>query len=140
MNLLRPHNAEGPKSYNMLRISYLSITAVAALLLLPNCSKEPSAPDVPVISTLPVSNITMFAAQGGGDITHNGSTAIMTRGLVWSILENPTIELNNGITAEGSGKVLFESQLTGLIQNTTYYVKAYAGNGLSITYGQQEEF
>lgn len=50
-----------------------------------------------------------------------------SRGVVWSTSQNPTVELLTK-TNDGSGNGQFSSTVTGLEQNTTYYVRAYATN------------
>lgn len=41
---------------------------------------------------------------------------------------------------DGNGTGLFQSNITNLQPNTTYYLRAYATNEAGIAYGQQEEF
>lgn len=96
--------------------------------------------DFPQLSTSSVNNINTTSAQSGGNITNQGSSSITNRGIVWSIHSNPTLENNWGYTENGSGTGTYTSQMTGLIPNTLYYVKAYAINDDGISYGQQETF
>jgi hypothetical protein len=56
---------------------------------------------------------------------------------VWSTSQTPTTSNNQGITSNGTGTGSFSSNLTGLTANTTYYVRAYATNSISTTYGNQ---
>jgi hypothetical protein len=96
--------------------------------------------DLPVLTTLLPSNITYNSAESGGNISSQGSSAIIKRGIVWDIRENPTIDKNWGYTENGTGIGSFVSLLTGLSPNTTYYVRSYAINSDGIEYGQNASF
>lgn len=95
---------------------------------------------VPVVETTTVSNIKITMAICGGNITDDGLQDITQKGVVWSTLENPTIEVNNGITNEGTGNGIFESNVTHLKSGTTYYVRSYAKNAMGVSYGAQKSF
>jgi len=98
-----------------------------------------SAPgQLPTISTNSVSNITQTSAISGGNITSQGSSAVTARGVCWSISQNPTIA--NSHTTDGSGTGSFTSNITGLVANTPYYVRAYATNNVGTAYGNQSSF
>ncbi len=92
----------------------------------------------PTVSTSSISDITANSATGGGNVTSQGSTPVTSRGICWSISQNPTI--SNSKTIEGSGTGSFTSLMTGLSPSTKYYVKAYAINSIGAGYGQQVEF
>jgi uncharacterized protein (TIGR02145 family) len=93
---------------------------------------------LPTITTSEVSAITATSASCGGDITFNGGADIQERGVCWSITMNPTIENNK--TFEGFATGEYTSLLTGLTENTTYYVRAFASNSKGVAYGQQKVF
>lgn len=95
-------------------------------------------PTAPVVVTLPVTGITHNSAIAGGDVTSSGGIALSARGICYSIVPNPTI--SDAFTNEGTAIGSFSSTLTGLDDNTTYYVKAYATNNLGISYGAEEVF
>lgn len=92
----------------------------------------------PVLTTNNVTNITAFAATGGGIITNEGGAAVIIRGVCWSTSKNPTIA--DGKTTNGSGTGNFTSSVTGLTQNTTYYLRAYATNDKGTGYGSEVSF
>ncbi len=92
----------------------------------------------PGLTTSEVTNITATAATSGGNITFNGGLAVTTRGVCWSISENPTIL--NDKTTDGSGSGIFSSNLTNLQSGKTYYVRAYATNATGTAYGTQVIF
>ena len=54
--------------------------------------------------------------------------------------ENPTVEMYDGITYDGSGTGQFTSNLVNLYGQTTYYVRAWAQNEAGISYGDQLSF
>lgn len=90
---------------------------------------------VPTVTTRPISEITFTTAKSGGDITSDGGAAVSAKGIVWGTAENPTLE--NSRTLAGSGSEGFDSNLTGLTDGTTYYVRAYATNSSGTAYGNQ---
>lgn len=94
---------------------------------------------LPVITTIGISNITQNTASSGGNITSDGGGAITARGVVWSTTQNPTIALSTK-TTDGSGSGVFTSNITNLTPNTTYYVRAYATNSVGTAYGNDEIF
>jgi len=93
----------------------------------------------PTLSTASPTNITQTTTQSGGNITSDGGAAITSRGVVWDTNPNPTIALNTK-TIDGTGSGIFTSQITGLKENTTYYVRAYATNSVGTAYGNQLTF
>ena len=92
----------------------------------------------PTVTTTMPTKITMTSAISGGKVTKG--TNITSRGLVWSITQNPTIESNQNFTANGSGAGEFSSNLTGLSPNTNYFIRAYAANNVGTSYGSQLSF
>jgi len=85
-----------------------------------------------------VVNITATSAASGGNVTHDGNHKVTARGVCWSTSQNPTI--NDQKTIDGSGIGSFTSNITGLSQGTTYYVRAYTTNGVGTAYGEQITF
>jgi hypothetical protein len=65
----------------------------------------------------------------------------MERGVVWSTLDTPTVDTNEGKAVHTvSSTGTFESSITGLELGKTYNVRAYAQNIVGIAYGGQETF
>ena len=93
---------------------------------------------VPIVTTSTVSNITSTEASCGGVVTSNGGANVTMRGVCWSMTPNPTVTDN--LTVDGTGTGTFTSLLTNLVENTTYYVRAYATNSIGIAYGQEVSF
>lgn len=89
------------------------------------------------IKTLFVSDITQTKATCGGNIMSRYGN-IVERGVCWSTKQNPTITDSKSSDGEGIG--VYTSNLTGLLKDTTYYVRAYANNGEEIIYGNEVNF
>jgi hypothetical protein len=85
-----------------------------------------------------VSSITNTSASSGGAVTSNGGAALSAWGVCWSTSANPT--LANSLLQNTVSSVGFSSALSGLTQNTTYYVRAYATNSAGTAYGNQVSF
>jgi len=88
------------------------------------------------LSTASVSAITTNSAISGGNITTDGGSPVTARGVCWSTSQNPTILNSKSIDGNGVGS--FTSSITGLLPGTTYYVRAYATNGIGTAYGTQQ--
>lgn len=93
---------------------------------------------LPTVITSEVINVTRDYAECGGNVTDDGGMQVTFRGVCWSTSSNPTI--NDDHTIDGSGAGEFTSNLTDLMPNTTYYVRAYATNGIGIGYGNEMIF
>lgn len=93
---------------------------------------------VPAVTTAEVSEITGSSAKCGGNVTSDGGFAVTARGVCWSTSPNPTV--SDSHTTDGSGMGSFTSSITGLTENTTYYVRAYATNSAGTSYGEQKSF
>ena len=90
-----------------------------------------------VISTESVTAYS-HSAVVGGNITDDGGGTITSRGVCWSRINPPTIADNTTISGTGVGT--FTTTLTGLEDNVTYYVAAYAFNEAGLRYGNTVEF
>ncbi|MDI1317426.1 DUF1566 domain-containing protein [Flavobacterium sp.] len=91
------------------------------------------------ITTTSLSSISQTTASSGGTITSNGGATITAKGVCWSSTTS-TPTTSNSITNNGTGSTSYSSSLTGLIANTTYYVRAYATNSLGTAYGNTLTF
>ncbi|MGE4586501.1 MAG: SusF/SusE family outer membrane protein [Mangrovibacterium sp.] len=95
-------------------------------------------PVVPTLTTAEITEITGNSATGGGEVTVSGGAEVTVRGVVFGIEPAPTVD--NGKTEDDKGTGAFESKLTGLLGNTTYYVRAYATNSAGTGYGPEVSF
>jgi uncharacterized protein (TIGR02145 family) len=98
-----------------------------------------SKPDTKaMVYTEEVTGVTTNSAETGGDVSDDGGASVTLRGVCWNTSGNPTIYDNK--TTDGSGTGSYTSSITGLSENTTYYVRAYATNSVGTAYGNQREF
>ena len=95
-------------------------------------------PSIPSVITNSISNYTHNSATCGGNVTNDGGATITQKGVCWSTSQNPTI--NNNKTIDGNGIGGYVSNITGLNESTTYYVRAYAVNNAGVGYGSQISF
>jgi hypothetical protein len=65
-----------------------------------------------------------------------GGAMVLAYGICWKESANPTIADSH--TVDGSGEGNFNSQMTGLVDYHTYYVKAYATTATGTFYGNQQ--
>ena len=90
---------------------------------------------VAVVVTDSVYNITAHTAKCRAHVVSDGGFAVTKRGICWSNRPDPTIDDN--ITEEGSGLGEYTATLKDLVENTTYYVRAYSTNSTATAYGEQ---
>ena len=113
----------------------LSIIFVA--LSLSGCSKEDELSQVPEVITFSVSDVSYQSATCGGYVNSN-EMSITSQGICWSTKPIPTIadSLYNAGNENGS----FTIAINNLKPDSTYYVRAYASNGINTTYGSTMKF
>lgn len=90
------------------------------------------------VTTAQVTNIAQTTATGGGNVTDDGGSSVTERGVCWSTSHNPTTSSSHANSGTGTG--LFTVNMTGLTENTTYYVRAYATNSTETAYGNEVNF
>ncbi|WP_353076723.1 FISUMP domain-containing protein [Flavobacterium sp.] len=94
---------------------------------------------LPTLSTTPANLISTTSVKSGATIFGNGGSPITVSGVIWSTSPNPSISLSTK-TIDGTVSGNFISSITGLIGNTTYYIRAYATNVGGTAYGNEESF
>ena len=90
---------------------------------------------VAVVVTDSVIRITAHSAKCKGHVVSDGGFAVTKRGTCWSKRPDPTVD--DDCTDDGSGLGEFTSLMKNLTENTTYYVRTYATNSTSTSYGEQ---
>lgn len=93
---------------------------------------------VPTVTTTAASSVSHTTATTGGNVTSDGNTAITERGVVYSTSPTPTTASSKLVASGTTGS--FTSNLTGLNQAKTYYVRAYAINSVGTSYGSEISF
>ncbi|MFZ4399339.1 MAG: T9SS type A sorting domain-containing protein [Bacteroidales bacterium] len=93
---------------------------------------------IPILTTDSVNNISTFTANVVSKVVNDGGSTILTKGVCYSILSNPTIldtvRFQTGTTAN------YSTLISNLLPSTTYYVKAFATNAIGCGYGNQLSF
>ena len=94
---------------------------------------------LPVLSTTAAGPVLSTLATAGGTISSDGGAPVTARGVCWSTSPEPTVALSTK-TVDGAGAGGFSSSISGLSQATTYYLRAYATNGVGTAYGDETFF
>ncbi len=92
------------------------------------------------ISTNTATNLTSNSATLNGTINSLGDSPVTAYGFCWNTTGTPTIADSN--TNKGTTNVTgtFSDNVTGLMANTTYFVRAYTTNSSGTLYGEQITF
>ncbi|MDR1973403.1 MAG: DUF1566 domain-containing protein [Bacteroidales bacterium] len=94
---------------------------------------------LPSLNTLSATNITSSTATFNGEITAVGLPAYTERGFVYSTTTMPTIETTVAkLTAAVTENAAYSANATNLTLDQTYYVRAYALNGVGTAYSTNE--
>jgi uncharacterized protein (TIGR02145 family) len=97
-------------------------------------------PIVPTITTNTITTITRTTAVSGGNISSDGGSAILARGIVWNKSGSPVV---------GTDSIRKDASMTtgsytlnpgNLNSGIIYYVRAYATNAIGTSYGNQLTF
>lgn len=109
---------------------------LALLAFMFSCGEDKD--NIPVLTTMDVTNITSHSDVTGGNIISDGGSTVKNRGVCWSTGLTPAISDNK--TTDGTGAGSFVSSITGLNPTTTYYIRAYATNSYGTGYGSAFSF
>ena len=121
------------KTVKMMLVVMVAFTLSIAI----GCKKEDKI--APSVTTSDITAITTTTATAGGNVTDDGGADVTARGVCYSwVNANPTISDNKTTNGKGTGN--YSSLLTGLLNNTQYYVRAYATNEVGTTYGAVKTF
>ncbi|MEN8250094.1 MAG: fibrobacter succinogenes major paralogous domain-containing protein [Bacteroidota bacterium] len=93
---------------------------------------------ISILTTIAVTEVTELTASSGGEITDDGGDAIIARGVCWNTIGEPTIMDNK--TVDGSGTGMFASLITDFTKGVDYYVRSYASNSITTSYGNEVKF
>ena len=95
----------------------------------------------PTVTTSSVTqfNYTQATAVGGGEVTDDGEDAVTERGIYYGTNPDP-VATGIKLAASSAGTGNFTCTITGLVEETTYYVCAYATNSQGTSYGSEKSF
>jgi len=110
---------------------------VCSVLLMVCCTPATDLSS-PSINGTDVVKIASTTAVINGTVTESGGNVITAKGVCWSTSPSPTIA--DSKTNEGAGAGSFTSSLTGLIPNTTYYVRFYVTSSSGTVYSKDHKF
>ena len=110
----------------------LSLLLVALTFLLASCKPEA---EKPTVVTKSVGEVTETTAKVVGQVTADGGAEVTERGVCWNTDGSPIVI--DYRTVDGKGIGTYESDMTNLKDNTTYYVRAYATNEKGVSYGEE---
>ena len=110
----------------------LTLFLVALAMLLVACKPEI---EKPTVVTKSVGEVTETTAKVVGQVTADGGAEVTERGVCWNTEGTP--EVIDYRTVDGKGVGTYESNMTDLKDNTTYYVRAYAINEKGVSYGEE---
>ena len=77
-------------------------------------------------------------ATCGGIITNDGGAPVSAKGICWNTTGTPS--LSDFYTNDGIGSASYNSTLSALLPETTYYTRAYATNSAGTGFGTQKVF
>ncbi|MBC8984407.1 hypothetical protein H9X96_01305 [Pedobacter sp. N36a] len=102
------------------------------------CIRDEITATLPSVSNVavPVSGMTADGASTNATVSAAGTAAVTSSGIVWSTTNKiPTIADQS--LASGSGTGGFTVAMTGLTEEVTYYVRAFAQNSVGIVYSPE---
>jgi hypothetical protein len=94
-------------------------------------------PCVPTVTSQNPTNKANTSVTGNGTVTDTGGAAITTRGFKDGVTQADTFDVHEN----GSfGAAAFALAITGLVHDTTYYVRSYVTNSAGTSYGDYKSF
>lgn len=119
---------------NIKQKTIIVLVAVGLISCVYSCKK----PSAPTVTTKSVTEVTASSAKSGGNVTSDGGEEVTVRGVCWSTSNNPTTADDKVVSGSGTGE--FTCDITGLDDNTQYFVRAYAVNSEGTSYGESLPF
>lgn len=113
-----------------------------------SCQKDEDYTNgIPEVTTGYIKNIKGSTADGGGSFITGFNTSVSSFGLCYGLNKNPVISdsisggLQISVAIKGNYREeVFTCELTGLIPDTTYFVKAFVVNSAGTGYGSEVSF
>lgn len=118
------------------KVLVIVLFVLITTLVMQSCKKNKAA--LPILTTTEATSITQTTVTSGGNITSDGGAEVIVAGICWNTSPAPSVKEIH--TNDGKGLGSFTSNLTGLIPNTKYYIRAYAYNEAGAGYGNEISF
>jgi uncharacterized protein (TIGR02145 family) len=94
----------------------------------------------PTLTTNAITGHNVLSALGEGKLIDQGSSSIVEQGFVWSMSPSPTVSSIGKVVLPYTGIGTYQLPIIGLNPSTQYYVRAYATNGETTGYGNEQSF
>lgn len=88
----------------------------------------------PLVETSGIDCVLKDRFEAMGEVLNDGGLEVTLRGICWSTSPEPTVDDN--VLESGSGLGAFMVEITDLQMETTYFVRAFAENGMGVGYGE----
>jgi len=92
----------------------------------------------PTVETSSIAELKAFSVKVNAKVLDDGGLTT-TRGVCWSTSSNPKVHMPTKLSS-GTGAGSYQIAITGLNQNTSYHVRAYAYNSKDTAYGADSVF
>ncbi len=109
-----------------------------SFVIFSSCSRQEEGGEMPTVLTVGSVSVFSQSAICLGNVTSNGSSTLLAKGVCYSNVPDPTINSNK--TDHGTEIGEYSSSIVNLNPNTTYYFRAYATNDEGTNYGGQMTF
>ncbi len=125
---------------------------ILVILIVYNCSSENTTDEknvieepkptveLPTLETNEAQDIDAIRATIWGNLTNDGGSSVIERGVCYGLNENPTYSDTKQIPTVTKGSGEFKVDISNLEAGLVYYARAYAVNGKGVGYGNQVSF
>jgi len=96
--------------------------------------------DSPSVATILVTGIGKTSATVNGEIIFTGNPTLSQHGICWNAAGNPRIGDHRTELGALGTPGSFASEMSDLVPDTRYYVRAYATNTVGTVYGEEQTF
>jgi hypothetical protein len=102
---------------------------------------QSATPKVPIISTNPISELTLFSVILSGKLIDTVGSKLIEQGFVVDTLPMPTVTKNlNKFSIKANSKGEFRAEIIDVLANKTWFVRAYGINLQGEGYGEEVKF
>ncbi|CAN5600831.1 hypothetical protein BH11BAC3_BH11BAC3_22220 [soil metagenome] len=122
-----------------LKVKYVYVTLNACdYFILDNLIVGPAAASAPSLTSASINQFTTNTALLGGNVTSDGGATVTEYGIVYNTTGTPTTADSKVQIGNSTGT--YSQWITGLTDDTKYYVRAYAKNSAGTNYGSEKNF